>query len=220
MELKTLDIHAHIYSNSNILLFIHIAGLELKIIECNGCTQNDNDSRLTCEDSSMVLQCSTGLYNSNDLWINFRNLETNRTAYCRPNQQREEFHHGWVLYRETENYDCVLEISKCDYEDAGDYQCEFFILDKQSRYSRIQSEAKRVVVQSTGPQQDAWFEFKSMGVGMSAVVAVAFVVGSLVLFGFIITYRKCRNRGGEVVQLFHYERSKHTYDHYNLSPRA
>jgi len=178
--------------SSRIVLSILIAGLELKVMECNGCAQNDNDSRLTCEDSLVMFQCATGLHDSSDLWINFRNLKTNRTAYCRPNQWREELHHGWVLHRKTENYDCVLKILKCGYEDAGDYRCEFFIPDKHNGYSRIESDARSVVVQSTGPQHETWFELKSMGIGMGAIGLIALVIVGLVIIGFI---KKRRIRG-------------------------
>jgi len=84
----------------------------------------------------------------------------------------------------------VLEILKCGSEDAGDYQCEFFIQDKYNGYSRIESEARSVVVQSTGPQHETWFEGRSMGIGMGAIGLIALIVVGLVVIGFIKFYQK------------------------------
>lgn len=165
-------------------------GLQLEI-DCSDCSQNDTVSELTCKDNSMKLRCSSGLHDASDLWMYFSNHQTNRTAYCRPNQQYREFHRGWVLHRETPNYDCVLEIPLCDYEDAGDYQCKVFIPNKGSW---VQSESRSISVQSTSPQNEWQIEGGSVGIGVG--IAVTIVLVALIAGGIVVMVVK---RRGQVV---------------------
>lgn len=167
-------------------------GLQLEI-NCSGCSRNDSNSELTCKDSSMKFRCSSGLHDASDLWMLFTNHKTNRTAYCRPNQQRKEFHNRWVLHRETSNYDCVLEIPLCDYEDAGDYQCNVFIPNKGSW---AQSETRSIEVQSTG-QQNGWqFESTSVGIGVAIGGVVVAIVATMV--GIFVMAVKQRGQANQV----------------------
>ena len=101
----------------------------------------------------------------------FKNHEKNRTAYCRPNQQREESHHGWILHRETDNFDCVLEIPQCDVEDAGDYHCEFAIPNQDTW---VQSETRSIAVQSVGLQHGG-AGWPTEAIVLTAVFASGFV---------------------------------------------
>ena len=109
----------------------------------------------------------------------FKNHEKNRTAYCRPNQQREESYHGWILHRETDNFDCVLEIPQCSSEDAGDYQCEFAIPNQDTW---VQSETRSIAVQSIGPQHGGtrWPTEAIVAVSVFGAFVVALIVVGVV----------------------------------------
>ena len=141
---------------------------------------------MTCKDSSIKLRCSSGLKDASDTWMYFKNHEKNRTAYCRPNQQHEESHHGWILHRDTDNFDCVLEIPQCGNEDAGDYQCEFGIPNQDTW---VQSETRSIAVQSIGPQHDGakWPTEAIVLVGVfTAVVGLGVVVLCVLGLGVVL----------------------------------
>ena len=122
----------------------------------------------------------------------FKNHEKNRTAYCRPNQQREESHHGWILHRETDNFDCVLEIPQCGNEDAGDYQCEFAIPNQGDQNIWIQSEMKSIAVQSSGPNT-VWPTAAIITVGVIGL-CLAITIGIVVMLGMRLkTHRAAVN---------------------------
>ena len=163
-------------------------GLQLDV-DCANCTQNGNN--LTCKDSSIKLRCSSGLKDASDTWMYFTNHKINRTAYCRPNQQRKESHHGWILHRETDNFDCVLEIPQCDIEDAGDYQCEFAIPNQDTW---VQSETRSIAVQSVGPQHGGT-GWPTEAIVLTAVFG-AIVVALIVFGGLVLPIIRARRAAG------------------------
>ena len=150
---------------------------------------------MTCKNSSIKLRCSSGLKDASDIWMYFKNHEKNRTAYCRPNQHCEEFHHGWILHRETDNFDCVLEIPQCGNEDAGDYQCEFAIPNQDTW---VQSETRSIAVQSIGPQHGGtrWPTEAIVAVAVLGAVLGAVVGLSVVGLGVVLKRIRTKRAAG------------------------
>jgi len=118
----------------------------------------------------------------------------------------------------------VLEIPLCDYEDAGDYQCNVFIPNKGSW---AQSETRSIDVQSTG-QQNGWqFESTSVGIGVAIGAVVVAIVATMVVIIVMGVKRRCHanqvrlnaeDENGKLYCIINRFFKCKPFNYYNISP--